>query len=222
MSRQVPPCRGRRRGPGRASPTSLLAALLAVVACGCSDRAPAGAPVPPGASAAFTVSVDPVDDALLLTPATALAGASVYGVVATSRISDRAGRPLRAAPAFAADHPEAPVRGRRSDRAARPRPGGAGQSVPGGPPGARRRHHPRPRPLTCCAALPDVPAAATGASSCCARRPAICSRRCTASAPRRRCASRCPRRSIPATVDASDSLLFFERADGGPDLISPA
>jgi dienelactone hydrolase len=54
----------------------------------------------PPVAVAFTAALDPDGPALLITPAAALRGDAVYAVVLTSGVTDEAGRPLHAAPAF--------------------------------------------------------------------------------------------------------------------------
>jgi len=77
----------------------LACALSVLVACGSDDGASSGGEVQP---VAWSVAVDPVGDALLVTPSIALDGGSVYGVIATRRISDGAGRRLLPSTDFAA------------------------------------------------------------------------------------------------------------------------
>jgi dienelactone hydrolase len=85
------------RDPLGAIRAALLFACAATLAAACSDGSLPSAP----ATVAFTVADDPDGPALLVTPETALHGASAYGVVVTSRVRDRAGRPIAASEAFA-------------------------------------------------------------------------------------------------------------------------
>lgn len=79
-----------------------LAALLALSLAGCGGDDDHGAGTALPEPVAWTVAVDPVGPALLVTPATALAGESMYGVVVTRRIADAAGGALAADVDFAA------------------------------------------------------------------------------------------------------------------------
>jgi hypothetical protein len=71
--------------------------VLALVAAACAD----GDDLAPPATVAVSVAADPDGPALLVTPATALRGASAYGLVVTTRLRDARGQPLERSEAFA-------------------------------------------------------------------------------------------------------------------------
>ena len=79
-----------------------MAAALLAIASGCSDADLGSTSSPRGDSPiAFTVAADTEGDAFRITPATALAGSRVYGVIVTTSITDPSGTALRRAPDFA-------------------------------------------------------------------------------------------------------------------------
>ncbi len=79
--------------------TRILAAAILAIAGACSD-ADLGSPSPPGSPVAWTVERDSFGDAIRITPATALNGGSVYGVIATTAIQDGTGGALGRSGAF--------------------------------------------------------------------------------------------------------------------------
>jgi hypothetical protein len=188
-----------------------LVLVAGLVACADrSSRMPAG----PGATAPYTVSADAVREALLVTPATALSGASAYGVVVTSRIRDPAGRGLRAAPAFAALHAAAPVDGDGPVALYDADPDAAGNPYPD----ARLVREDRTIRVPdrhVLRGLPDVPEAATARRLLRAGRDMLETLHGFSTTAPIRIALSAP--VDLATVDGT-TLLLVERADGALDL----